>query len=256
MTATLKTAVVTGAGDSTGLAIASRLLASGLKVHICDIREQVLESAIADQPGLSGTVANVGKQEDVSRLFEEAREKLGIVDALVNVVGIPGAHALVEDIDPADWDEVMRVNVSGMLYCIQQVAAQMKEQKNGAIVNFSSGSTRTCLPNRTPYVVSKYAVEGLSKNLARELGPFNIRVNAILPGMINNARMQKIVDHNAAEKGITAEEMKAQYTRYISMRSSVETEELADMVDFLVSDKARHISGQLIGVDGNIEWEE
>lgn len=255
MTERLQTAVITGGADSTGLAIATTLLASGFRVHICDVREDVLQSTLSEHPQLSGTVADVGDRPQVETLFTEARETLGEIDVLVNVVGISGPHALIEDMSIEDWDECMRINVSGMLNTIRQVVPGMKNRHRGAIVNFSSGSTKTRLPYRTPYVVSKYAVEGLSLNLARELGPSNIRVNAILPGMINNARMQGIIERNAASQGITPGQMRDKYTRYISMRCGVDPQELADMVDFLVSEKGRHVTGQLISVDGNIEWE-
>ncbi len=255
MSEQLQTAVVTGGADSAGLAIALTLLKSGFKVHICDVREDVLTATLATNPGLTGTPADVGNREQVRQLFLEAGETLGDIDALVNVVGISGPHALIEDMTVEDWDEVMQVNVNGMLYTIKEVVPGMKARERGAIVNFSSGSTKTRIPYRTPYVVSKYAVEGLSLNLARELGPSNIRVNAILPGMINNARMQGIIDRNAASKGITPEQMREQYTRYISMRCGVDPQELADMVDYLLSAKGRHITGQLISVDGNVEWE-
>ena len=251
----LETAVVTGGADSTGLAIAKTLAASGFKVHICDVREDVLAATLKSHADFSGTVADVGDQSQVKQLFDDARKELGDVDALINVVGISGPHALIEDMSVEDWDACMRINVSGMVYTIKEVVPTMKSRQRGAIVNFSSGSTKTRVPYRTPYVVSKFAVEGLSLNLARELGPSNIRVNVILPGMINNERMQGIIDRNAASQGITPEEMRNKYTQYISMRCGVDPQELADMVDFLCSEKGRHVTGQLISVDGNIEWE-
>lgn len=251
----IENVIVTGGGDSVARDIAEQFHALGNNVHICDIREDMLAGTLAANPGMRGTVADVGKPDDVNVLFEEVKQWMDPVTVLVNVVGIPGSSAPVEEISVNEWRQVMDINVNGMFYCIKNVVEGMKRAGRGVIINFSSGSTRTRLPLRTSYIVSKYAVEGLTLNLARELGPHNIRCNAILPGMINNERMIGIVKREAAKSGKTVEEVEADYLKYISMRSKIETEEIADMVLFLASDKAPHVSGQLIGVCGNVEWE-
>jgi NAD(P)-dependent dehydrogenase (short-subunit alcohol dehydrogenase family) len=161
----------------------------------------------------------------------------------------------MEEVSCKEWDETINVNLSGMFYCMRQVIPGMKKRGGGVIINFSTGSTRTRLPLRAPYVASKVAVEGLTLNAARELGPFNIRCNAILPGMINNERMRRIVANNAASTGRTADEVERDYLNYISLRAKIEPEELADMVQFLASDKAAKVTGELIAVSGNVEWE-
>jgi NAD(P)-dependent dehydrogenase (short-subunit alcohol dehydrogenase family) len=248
--------VVTGGADSVGRVIAERFLARGDKVHICDIRPAALEETLAANPGMTGTLANVGDFEAVARVFADAVERMGEATVLVNNVGIAGPRAAIEDISLADWQESLQVNLSGMFFCMQRAIPGMKRHGGGAIVNFSTGSTRTRLPHRTPYVVSKFGVEGLTLNAARELGPFHIRCNAILPGMINNARMQGIVAAKAAESRSTIAEVEAGYLKHISMRVQIEPAELADMVLFLASDAARKITGELIAVSGNLEWEE
>ena len=126
---------------------------------------------------------------------------MGRVDVLVNCVGIAGPHALLEDISDEDWQTSMQVNVTGMFYTMKRAIPGMKERRYGAIVNFSTGSTITRLPSRSAYIVSKYAVEGLTMNAARELGPFNVRCNAILPGAINNDRMNMVMERGAKEAG-------------------------------------------------------
>jgi NAD(P)-dependent dehydrogenase (short-subunit alcohol dehydrogenase family) len=198
----------------------------------------------------------VGLPDDVARLFLEARAWMGDIDVLVNNVGIAGPRALIEDIAVADWQQSMNVNVGGMLYCMQQAIPSMKARQHGAIINFSTGSTRTRLPRRTAYVASKFAVEGLTLNAARELGPFNVRCNAILPGAINNARMRKIIGDRAEEVGQPVEAVTRDMLRFISMRTTVEPEEIADMVLFLASDGAQKVTGELISVSGNVEWED
>ena len=247
--------VVTGAGDSVGRVMAEKFLARGDRVHICDVREEALADTLAANPGMDGTCVNVGRPAEVEQLFADAVARIGPVDVLVNTVGISGPRAAIEDISYADWDETIAVDLSSMFYCVKQVAPAMKERRHGAIINFSSGSTRTGLPLRAPYIVAKCGVEGLTRNLARELGPYNVRCNAILPGMINNDRMRGIIARNAEATGRTAKEIEEEYLQYISMRSKIEPDEIADMVLFLASDAARHVSGQLIGVCGNVEWE-
>ena len=247
--------VITGGGDSVGRVIAAKCLARGDRVHICDVREEPLQRTLQANPGMRGTVADVGKASDVATLFEQVRAWMHPVSVLVNVVGVAGPLAGIEDIKNEEWDDVIHVNVNSMFYCIKEVVPGMKEAGRGSIVNFSSGSTRTLPPMRTPYVASKYAIEGLTRTLARELGPHNIRCNVILPGMINNARMQGMMERTAEATGKSVEEIEAEHLNYISMRTKIEPDEIADMVLFLASGAAPHVTGQLVGVCGNAEWE-
>ena len=112
------------------------------------------------------------------------------------------------------------------------------------------------MPFRTPYVASKAGVEGLTRALARELGPDNIRINAILPGMIDNERMRGVLQRIADQEGRSVEEVERSALNCVSMRTKIQPAEIAEMVLFLCSDAARHVTGQLISVDGNVEWEE
>jgi len=248
-------AVVTGGADSTGLAVAQQLSLRGARVHVIDVREDSVRRAHETHPQLTGSVADIGRSEDVQRAFADARRHLGSVNVLVSVVGIPGPQSPVEGITDEQWAQTFNANVHGLFYAVREAVPDMKRGKGGAIVTFSSGSTRTNMPDRLPYVASKWAVEGMTRALARELGPHQIRVNSILPGLIDNARMRSIIERKAQEQGRTPAEVKADYLRYISMRTAVEPDEIGATVAFLCSRDARHITGQLVGVDGNIEWE-
>lgn len=251
-----ETVLVTGGADSVGRVMAERFAARGDRVHICDVRPDALAATLAANPGIRGTLADVCDPAALARVVAEATAWLGDISVLVNNVGIGGPRAAIEDIALEDWDRSLAVNVTAMFHAMTLVIPGMKRRGGGAIVNFSSGSTRTRLPMRAAYVVSKFAVEGLTLNAARELGPFKIRCNAILPGMIDNARMQGIVAAKAHETGQTPEEVEAEYLRYISMRSKTQPSDLAEMVLFLASDAGRLISGELIAVSGNLEWED
>lgn len=250
-----QTVLVTAAGQSVGRAMAEKFLARGDKVHVCDIDARLVDQVLAANPGLGGTVCDVSDEAQVSRLFNEARSRMGPIDVLVNTVGVAGPRGPIETLSLADWRATIAANLDSMFLTIRQAVPDMRRNKRGAIVNFSTGSTKTVMPFRSPYVASKAGVEGLTKSLARELGPDNIRINAILPGMIDNERMRGIIARIAQQEGRTAEEVEREALSFVSMRSKIQPEEIADMVLFLCSDAARHVSGQLIGIDGNIEWE-
>lgn len=247
--------IVTGGADSVGRVIAERFLERGARVHICDVREDAVRVTLAANPGMTGTVANVGNPDHVAMVIEDASRAFGDATVLVNNVGIAGPRAALEDIAERDWRETFDVNLGGMFQFMKHVIPAMKQNRRGAIVNFSTGSTRTRLPMRTAYVVSKAAVESLTLNAARELGPFNVRCNAVLPGMIDNERMQRIVSGIALESGRTVDAVEGDYLKYISLRTKVQPDDLAQMVLFLASDAASKVTGELIAVSGNVEWE-
>lgn len=248
--------LVTGAGDSVGRAIAERFLRKGDKVHICDVRADAVADTLAANPGLSGSVVDVGVRADVERLFKDAAGTLGGLTILVNVVGMAGPRAAIEDIDEDEWDKTIAVNLSGMFYCMKRAVPMLKANGGGSIVNFSTCSTRTGMPFRAPYIASKAGVEGLTKNSARELGPFNIRCNAILPGIINNDRFRFIVQRRADATGRSFGEIENDYMKYVSLRCKVEIEEFADMVEYLASNAGKKVTGETIALSGNMEWEE
>lgn len=252
----MKRVVVTAGGGGIGRAVAQAFLASGARVHICDISEDAIASSVAASPNLLGAVADVGNPQSVEAYFELALQDLGGVDVLVNNAGIAGPRATVEEISYTEWNTTIQINMNGMFYCIKQVVPAMKAQRSGSIINISTSSTRTGLPHRLPYVVAKAGVEGMTRNLARELGPENIRCNAILPGAVEGERSKRVVNKIAEQEGRSVAEIRESMLKYISMRTMVQPKEIADVAVFLASDAARHVSGQLIGVCGNLEWEE
>jgi NAD(P)-dependent dehydrogenase (short-subunit alcohol dehydrogenase family) len=235
--------------------MAEKFLARGDQVHICDIDRALLQTALAANPGMTGTVCDVADEGQVARLFSEARACMGHIDVLINTVGISGPRGPIETLSFADWRGTLAANLDSMFLTIRQAVPDMRRNKRGAIINFSTGSTKTVMPFRSPYVASKAGVEGLTRSLARELGPDNIRINAILPGMIDNERMRGVLARVAQQEGRPVEVVEQEALNFISMRTKIQPAELADMVLFLCSDAARHVTGQMISVDGNIEWE-
>lgn len=247
--------VITGAAGGAGAAIARRFCAAGARVHIADVNAGAVAALTKGQDKLTGSTADCGKPDDVARLFTEADKALGGLDALINNVGIAGPTAAAEDVTTAEWDHTIAVNLSGFFYCVRAAIPRLKAAGGGAILNVSSTSARTGLPLRLPYAVSKVGVLGLTETLARELGPANIRVNTILPGWINNERGNAVLERKAAELGVDKQALMDENLQFISMRTRIEPDEIADMMAFLCSKQARHVSGQHIGVCGNAEYE-
>jgi len=255
MNQSVKRVVVTAGASGIGLAIVQKFLSEDARVFACDVNADTLDDALTANAGLTGCIADVGDPRQVESCFNQALSELGGIDVLVNNAGIGGPVSEVENIEYAAWDDCIRVNLSGMFYCVKQVIPAMKAQRSGCIINISTGSAKTGLPNRLPYVASKVGVLGLSHNLARELGPFNIRCNSILPGMVDNARGRSLLSDYAKDMGISLSLAEEEFKKYISMRTWVQPSEIADAAFFLSSDAARHITAQEFAVDGNSEWE-
>ncbi len=251
-----RTVVVTGGASGIGRVIAQRFANAGYNVHIFDINADAVAQALSENAAFSGTVGDVSVPADVTRGMRDAEEAMGRVDVLVNDAAIPGPRAPVEEMPDDEWDRTMRVNLYGPFLWTKAVVPGMKVRREGSIVNISTGSVRTLPLNRSVYNVSKWGVEGLTKTAARELGPWNVRVNAIQPGMVNNERMRMIVQRIADQEGRSTTEVEDEFLQFISMRCKVEPEDIADMAVFLSSEGASRVTGQVIAVDGHIEWEQ
>lgn len=247
--------IVTAAGTGIGRAIAEAFYHDGAQVHICDISETALAQTMAANPHMRSSLTDISKADQIDALFQDACDWMGGIDVLINNAGIGGPKAALDEIEDSDWDQTIQVNLNGAFYCIKRAAKLMKAQKSGCIINISSASARTGLPLRAPYVASKVALQGLTRNVARELGPYNISCNAILPGAIDNERGHMLVARLAKERNQSIEEAEARKLSYISMRRRINPAEIGDTAVFLAN-AGRHISGQEIGVCGYSEWEE
>lgn len=248
--------IVTAGAGGAGLVIAGVLARAGARVAVCDIDENAVSRLAGDAAVALARVVDVSSGDAVRGFCEEAFGRLGGIDLLVNNAGIAGPTARAEDISTEDWERTIAVNLTGQFFFARAAIPHMKKERRGLIVNISSTSARTGLPLRLPYVVSKAGVLSLTTNLARELGPDGIRVNAILPGAIRGERLQRVIDSKAEALGVSPENYSRNLFRYISLRTPVEPEDIAAMIQFLASPGGARITGQLIGVDGNVEWEE
>jgi NAD(P)-dependent dehydrogenase (short-subunit alcohol dehydrogenase family) len=253
--------LITGGGSGLGRVVCEAFLARGAHVHVCDISTDALAEVeewaklakCADR--FRGSHTDIGDPEGTRKLLAEAIAWLEHVDVLINNVGVPGPRAAIEEVSETEWMASLQANLLGAIRCIQAVLPDMKARRAGVIISISTSSVCTRPLSRSPYVVSKAALEAVSGVVAREAGLFGVRSNVIRPGLMDNARMRRVLGRIAKEKGCSLEEVIQGELQYVSMRSVINMQEVADMVLFLASDQARHITGQIIAVDGGAEWE-
>lgn len=246
-------AVVTAAATGIGRVITETLVANGAQVYICDVNESALVACQRALPTVGGLKADVADAAQVDRLFEAALSHLGGIDLLVNNAGIAGPTAPVEEITLEQWNETLAVNITGQFLCTRRATPHLKAAGGGLIVNLSSAAGLFGFPNRTPYAAAKWAVIGFTKSLAMELGPYNIRVNAICPGIVEGERQDRVIAAKAQAEGRTVEAVRTQITRQNSMGTFVQAQDIANMVLFLASAAGNKISGQALSVDGHTE---
>jgi NAD(P)-dependent dehydrogenase (short-subunit alcohol dehydrogenase family) len=198
-------------------------------------------------------MADVSDVGQVQLLFKDFSSRFDQLDILVNNAGIAGPTADLEEIAPLDWDKTIAVNLNGQFYVTRLAIPIMKKNGSGSIINISSSAGLFGCPKRAPYVASKWAVIGITKTLAMELGPLRIRVNAICPGSVEGPRIEKVIENDACNRGCSPEEIRRIYACQMSLRRFVSADEIANMALFLASDMGAGISGQAIGVDGHTE---
>ena len=194
-----KVALITAGANGIGLATAQRFIEEGAKTIICDRDETYLEQAKSNHPELITYHLDIVSEEQIREMVDDISRKQGRIDALVNNAGIAGQTGPIEEQELEDWRACMAVNVEGTFLLTKHVAPLMKSQKSGAIINISSTAGFMGYPYRSPYVASKWAVIGLAKTWAMELGEFNIRVNSIAPGSVDGDRMRRVI---AAESSV------------------------------------------------------
>lgn len=235
-----------------GRVIAETFLAHDRHVHVCDIDDDAITEFLASNPSASATKADVSHVGQVEPVFDDLLERYGRLDVLINNVGIAGPTAHVEDIDPAEWDQTIAVDLNSHFYCARKAIPLLKASR-GSIINIASSVVFTGCPTRAPYTAAKWAIVGLTKTLAMELGPDGVRVNAICPGSVEGERVNAVAERDAKKRGLTVEAIRDVYLRQSSLRTFIEPQDVANMALFLASDLASKISGQAIGLDGHTE---
>ncbi|MBL8893734.1 MAG: SDR family oxidoreductase [Rhizobiales bacterium] len=245
--------IVTAGASGIGRAIADTLIKNGANVAVCDVSDEFLSDFRKTHPKAYAVKADVAIDDDVAAFFDGAAKALGGLDALINNAGIAGPTGRVEEITPAQWRRCIEVCLTGQFLCAHHAVPMIRKAGGGAIVNMSSAAGRFGYAFRTPYSSAKWGIIGFTQSLAKEIGPDNIRVNAILPGIVEGPRMTGVIRDRAAQIGISYEDMEARYLEKVSLRRMVSPQDVADMVLFLLSPAGKNISGQSLGVDGNVE---
>ena len=245
--------LITAGAAGIGKAFAETFADAGAKVFVCDVDKAALEAFRAAHPEIGTGITDVADARQVDGLFDAAMVFLGGLDVLINNAGIAGPTAPVEDIDIADWDRTIAIDLNGMFYCTRKAVPLLKAAGGGSIINLSSVAGRLGFPLRTPYSSAKWAVVGFTKSLAMELGPANIRVNAIQPGVVEGDRIDRVISAKSKALGVSFDEFKRQLLSKVSLRRMVSPQDIANMALFLASDAGRNISGQALSVCGNVE---
>lgn len=239
-----KTAIVTGGTRGIGFAIVRTYLQNGAKVALLGSRQETVEKALkklkdenGDWPVL-GFWPDLSSPEEIAQTFARVKEQFGSVDILANNAGVSARDSLY-DYKPEDFAKTIDLNVNSVFYCAQAAARIMKEQGGGVIINTSSMVSIYGQPSGVGYPASKFAVNGLTKSLARELGKDNIRVNAVAPGITRTDMVAALPE--AMIKPLIAT---------IPLGRVGEPEDVANAFLFLASDLASYVTGEILSVDG------
>lgn len=247
-----KVAIITGAGQGIGRAYALRFAQEGARVVVADLRHDNADRVVAELRSAGGdglaVGADVADPASARAMVRRSLDRFGQVDVLVNNAAISSGieHKPFEEISLAEWDRLLAVNLTGSFVCCQAVVACMRQRGQGRIINICSAVARRAGPWRyAHYVASKGGVMGLTRALATELGADNITVNAISPGPVQT---------EVSAGGPVTEEVKAIIAAQVIQRRET-PDDLAGVAVFLASEDARFITGQVINVDGGLNFD-
>ena len=243
------TVLITAGASGIGRVMAEAFVQQKASVHIVDIDQAAIDVCLLANPEITASICDVSDRNQVAELFDSFQS----LDILVNNAGIAGPTAALEDIEIEAWEQTLAVTLSGSFMIARLAVPLLKAAGGGSIINMSSSAGLFGCPLRSPYVAAKWAIVGLTKTWAMELGPFNIRVNAICPGSVAGPRIDGVIERDAAGRGMQPQEIRDVYQRQSSLRRFVEADEVANIAIFLASDLGKGISGQALSVDGNTE---
>jgi NAD(P)-dependent dehydrogenase (short-subunit alcohol dehydrogenase family) len=245
-------AVVTGAGQGIGAAIARGFAAKGAHVFLSGRRAATLE-AVCEQIRAAGGEADfcVGDVTDLAHLDDLmalAAGERGVIEILVNNAGIAGPTAPLAEVTPEQWDETIAVNLTGVFLACKAALPYLQRAEHGKIVTIGSVTGKQPLPNRSPYAAAKLGVVGLTRTLAHELGPSGISVNVISPWMVEGNRLQEVISTMSRKRGLSPEQLRAEMTEGTAFKRTVAEADVVATTLFLCSTAANNLTGQDINV--------
>ena len=245
--------LVTAGASGIGKEIARAFVASGATVCVCDIDTTALQTAAKEIPGLLIQVCDISRRQDIERMVPAAVAALGGLDVLVNNAGISGPTAPVEEMNPDAWEKVMQVDLTGTFNVTRMAIPHLKKSSAVAIINMSSVAGRFGYANRSPYCTAKWGLIGFTKTLSIELGAHGVRANAILPGAVGGARIEKVFEGRAQATHESLEEIRKEAMAVQSIKRLVDPKDIAALAVFLASDAAKSISGQMLPIDNDMQ---
>ena len=244
--------LITGGGQGIGRQIALRVATEGAAVVILGLEQGPLTKTTAEIEALGqnafGLIADVSHESQVNAAVKTAHQQTGRIDVLVNNAAIIGPTGPVHELLSDDWDEVLAVNLTGAFLCCKAVLPDMITRRSGKIINIASVAGKQSYPLRAPYGVSKWGLIGLTLTLAKEVGGYNIQVNAVCPGPVEGERMQRVIESRARELEQSADAVRESYLRTTVLGRMARAEDVAAVVAFLASAEADNITGQAIDV--------
>lgn len=246
--------LISGGASGIGAALADAYLEAGAKVHVCDVSDEALAAFAASRPGTLTTRADVADGEQVAAVFAAQQRQFGGLDVLVNNAGIAGPTGGIDAIDEAGWTRTVEVNLNAQYRFAHHAVPMLKASERAHLLCMASVAGRLGYAWRTPYAATKWAIVGMMKSLAAELGAHDIRVNALLPGIVEGPRMEGVIRARAEQLGVDYPTMEREYLKKISLGRMVSARDVAAMALFLCAPAARNVTGQAISVDGNVEY--
>jgi NAD(P)-dependent dehydrogenase (short-subunit alcohol dehydrogenase family) len=245
--------LITAGASGIGREIARAFASNGAKVFVCDIDAAALDEFAEEIMGLGTNVCDISKREDIDQMIAAGIAALGGLDVLVNNAGIAGPTTPVEEFNPDDWDNVVKINLNGTFNVTRLAIPHLKKSQAGVIINMSSVAGRFGYANRSAYSATKWGIVGFTKTLSIELGKFGIRANAILPGSVEGDRIQRVFENRAKASGKSLEQIKKEAMTVQSIKRFVDPRDIAALVIFLASDAAKSISGQMLPIDNDMQ---
>lgn len=245
--------IVTAGAGGIGRATAEAFRAEGARVFICDLSQPALDGVIAADADMGACRCDVSDEASVASMFDVALDWLGGIDCLVNNAGSTGPTKPTGEISPSEWQQCVDVNLKGTYLCTHAALPHLVKSQNPSIISLSSAAGRVGYPNKSPYVAAKWGIVGFMKTVSIEYGGQGVRCNSVLPGPVDNARMKDVIAEKAKLAGISPEQQAERYLSLASIKKFVTTQEVADLILYLASERARSISGQAIGIDGDLQ---